>query len=93
MFFSCLIVTKFLANVYTGRFKKKKLDRLKNFVCTFAIEIHTHNTTNTHTPIQALCTVKGSTRAHDNVFFLLQDFNGRCACAVKVEGRHWGLVN
>lgn len=64
---------------------------MKNFVCTFAIDMHTHNTT--HTSIQALRTVKGSTRSDDNVVFLLQDFNGRCACAVKVEGRHWGLVN
>lgn len=72
--------------------KRKKLGaRVKNFVCTFAIDTHTHNTT--HTSIQAVCEVKGSTQADDNVVFLLRGFYGRCASAVKAEGMHWGLVN
>lgn len=92
MLFSCLIVAGCLANVYTGRLKKKReRDRLKNFVCTFATDMHTDNTA--CTSFQSLCTVKGSAPADDNVVFLLRDFYGRCACAVKVEGRHWGLVN
>lgn len=72
--------------------KKKNLGaRVKNFVRTFAIDTHTHNTT--HTSIQAVCKVKGSTQADDNVVFLLRSFYGRCASAVKAEGMHWGLVN
>lgn len=55
------------------------------------LDTHLHNTT--HTSIQAVCKVKGSTQADDNVVFLLQSFYGRCASAVKAEGMHWGLVN
>lgn len=69
--------------------KEKKI--VKNFVRTFAIDTHTHNTT--HTSIQAVCKVKASTQADDNVVFLLWSFYGRCASAVKAEGMHWGLVN
>lgn len=64
---------------------------MKNFACTFAIDMHTYNTT--HPSIQAVCKVKGSTQADDNVVFLLRGFYGRCASAVKAEGMHWGLVN
>lgn len=103
MLFSCLIDAGRLANVYTSKRtnakptlsrkkKKKKLGaRVKNFVRTFAIDTHLHNTT--HTSIQAVCKVNGSTQADDNVVFLLQSFYGRCASAVKAEGMHWGLVN
>lgn len=72
--------------------QKNKLGApVKNFVCTFATDTHIHNTT--HTSIQAVCKVKGSTQPDDNVVFLLQGFYGRCASAVKAEGMHWGLVN
>lgn len=101
MLFSCLIDAGRLANVYTSKRtnakptlsgKKKRLGaRVKNFVRTFATDTHTHNTT--HTSIQAVCKVKGSTQADNNVVFLLLSFYGRCASAVKAEGMHWGLVN
>lgn len=74
--------------------KKKKNGSLCEELCEhlFATDEHMHNT-HTHTSIQAVCKLKGSTQADDNVVFLLQSFYGRCASAVKVEGMHWGLVN
>lgn len=108
MLFSCLIDPGRLAFAYTNKHtnakltlsqkkrgkgdKKKKLGTcVNNFACTFAIDTHTYNTT--HPSIQAVCRVRESTQADDNVVFLLQGFYGRCASAVTAEGMYRGLVN
>lgn len=104
MLFSCLIDAGRSANVYTSERtnakptlsskKKKSGARVKNLCTPLRLtRMQTTQHTHTHTPIQAVCKVKGCTQADDNVVFLLRSFYGRCASAVKVEGMHWGLVN